>query len=49
MDFQRKSFALVPRWKEISQEQLIENEVLNPNLGEYKRIVNEKDVNIQKR
>ena len=49
MDFQREPFALVPRWKEISQEQLVENEGLNTNLDEYKRIVNKKYVKMQKR
>lgn len=49
MDFQCKSLVSVPRWKELSQEQLVENEGLNTNLGEYKRLLKEKDVNMQKR
>ena len=47
-DFKPKSFASVPRWKEINQEHLVETECLNVNLVEYKRIITEKDINIQK-
>ena len=34
--------------KEINQEHLVETECLNVNLVEYKRIITEKDINIQK-